>query len=220
MTLQAQISPTLPSDVLAVGNYSDASDEKDGEGLDINGFNQSGERLTTVNGPDIWVQRVQAPAYGILKRNLSVKVVLTNNGFVPTNGPDSTGWFGVDLYVKPYGSPPPFGPADRYLGACPTSANPCPGAVRFDTQYQAFGYTPTSSLNVDQLVTMTFPLTITTPGRYWLYAQADTFWNDDPSIYGTPGHGRIVEGNESNNIFGPIEIVVDNAKVYLPIIRR
>jgi hypothetical protein len=112
---------------LAVGNYSDASKEKAGQGLEIDGFNQSGERITVVNGPDVMLQRIQTPAQGILKKNLNVAVVLSNNGFAPTKGPDNKGWFGVDLYVKPYGAPPPSGPSDRYLGACPTILNPCPG---------------------------------------------------------------------------------------------
>jgi hypothetical protein len=64
---------------------------------------------------------------------------------------------------------------------------------------------------------MTFPLTIATPGRYWLYAQADTYWNDlIPS--GVPDHGRMLEGNETNNIFGPFEIVIGYASSTL--IRR
>jgi uncharacterized repeat protein (TIGR01451 family) len=219
LTLAAQISPTLPLDVLAVGNYSDASNEQSGEGVEINGFNQSDEEITTVNGPDIAVQRIKAPAQGILKRNLNIAVVLFNNGFAPSNGPDGQGWFGIDLYLKPYGAPPPTGPADRYLGACPTTDNPCPNTLRFPTQYYLFGY-PNGSLGTGQTVTVTFPLTVATQGRYWLYAQADTYWNDPDPMYGTPAHGRVLEGNEQNNIFGPIEIIVDNAKVYLPIVRR
>jgi hypothetical protein len=228
VTLAARISSTLPANVLAVANYSDASNEQSGEGLEINGLNQSGEKITTVNGPDVIVKQILAPTQGTVKKNLNVKVVLTNNGFVPTSGPNSTGWFGIDLYVRPYGAPPPSGPADRYLGACPNTANPCNDAVRFNTQYQAYGYDPANSLAVDQVITMTFPLTIapaypitaSQPVRYWLYAQADTFWNENPAIYGTAAHGRIVEGNEVNNIVGPIEIVIDYGKIYLPIIRR
>ena len=219
MTLSAQISPTLPLDVLAVSNYSDVSNEQADEGVEINGVNQSDEEITTVNGPDIMVQRLQAPAQDVIKKNLKVAVVLFNNGFAPTKGPDNTGWFGVDLYLKPYGAPPPSGPQDRYLGACPTTDNPCPSTLRHGTQYQTVGY-PNTSLDVDQVFTVTFPLTIATPGRYWLYAQADTYWNEPDPIYGVPDHGRVLEGNEVNNIFGPIEIVVDYAKVYLPIIQR
>jgi uncharacterized repeat protein (TIGR01451 family) len=226
-SMSARISPTLPADVLAVAAYSRVMD--DGQhGTEVDPTNQLGESITTVKGPDIWIQRVLAPMRGIPKQNLNVKVVLTNNGFVSTSGPDGKGWFGIDLYVKPYGSPPPSGPADRYLGACPTAINPCTNAVRFDTQYKAFGYVPSSTLTVDQVITMTFPLTIaptypltaSQPVRYWLYAQADTYWNDPDPIYGVPNHGRIVEGNEVNNIFGPFEIMIDYGKVYLPLIRR
>ena len=67
---------------------------------------------------------------------------------------------------------------------------------------------------------MTFPLTIAVPGRYWLYVQADTYWNDPNPIYGVPAHGRVLEGNETNNIFGPFDIVIGSAKIYLPFIRR
>jgi uncharacterized repeat protein (TIGR01451 family) len=229
ISLVAQISPTLPLDVLAVSNYSDAGNEQGGEGIDVDGFNQFDERTTIVNGPDIAVQRILAPGRGIVKQNLNVAIVVANNGFAPAKGPDNKGWFGVDLYVKPYGAPPPAGPSDRELGACPTASNPCPfDQLRYPTQYQAFGYDPAGSLAADQVITMTFPLTIAPssplpgagPVRYWLYAQADTYWNDDPSIYGTAVHGRVSEGNEANNIFGPIEIVIDYAKVYLPLVRR
>jgi hypothetical protein len=58
------------------------------------------------------------------------------------------------------------------------------------------------------------------PGATWLYAQADTTWNEPDPIYGIPSHGRMIEGDETNNILGPIEIVVDYPKVYLPFIRR
>ena len=113
----------------------------------------------------------------------------------------------------------PSGPSDRYLGACPTITNPCPSELRYPSQYQAFGY-PDASLSANQTVTMTFPLTIATPGRYWLYAQADTYWKDPDPIYGDKDHGRVLEGNEANNIFGPFEIVIDYAKIYLPLVRR
>ncbi len=216
-TLVAQISPTLPLEVLAVDNSGDAGNEAE-EGLEVNGLNQIGEEITTVNGPDIVIQRLQAPAQDVTGKNLNVAVALFNNGFVPTKGPDNTGWFGIDLYLKPYGAPPPDGPHDRYLGACPTTVNPCPGEVRYN-QYQAIGY-PNGELGVDQIVTVTFPLTVALPGRYWLYTQADPFWNDLPSVYGTSKHGRVIEGNEQNNILGPIEIVINYPKVYLPIVRR
>jgi hypothetical protein len=219
MMLVAQISSTLPLDVLAVGNYSDAGNEQAGEGVETNGLNQFDEEITVVNGPDIAVQRLQAPAQSIIKKNLNVAVVLANTGFAPTKGPDNKGWFGIDLYVKPYGAPPPSGPQDRHLGACPTASNPCPGELRYPSQYQAFGY-PDGSLSVGQALTVTFPLTIAAPGRYWLYAQADTYWNDPDPIYGVPAHGRVIEGSETNNIFGPIEIVIDFPKVFLPVVRR
>lgn len=216
-TLVAQISPTLPLEVLAVSNSSDAGNEAE-EGVEVNGLNQSGEEITTVNGPDIVIQRLLAPAQGVTNKNLKVAVVLFNNGFVATKGPDDQGWFGIDLYLKPYGAPPPTGPVDRYLGACPTTVNPCPDTIRYN-QYQAIGY-PDGELGVDQIFTVTFPLTVAMPGRYWLYTQADPYWNDPNPVNGLPAHGRVIEGNEINNIFGPIEIVIDYPKVYLPIIRR
>ncbi len=212
-TLVAQISSTLPLEVMAVDNSSDASNEA-GEGIEINGTNQLGEEITTVNGPDIAIRKLQAPAQDVTGKNLRVAVTLFNNGFVSTKGPDNTSWFGIDLYLKPYGAPPPDGPHDRYLGACPTTVNPCPTTIRYN-QYQV-----ASGLNVDQVLTVTFPLTVATPGRYWLYAQADPYWNDPDPIYGTSAHGRIIEGNEINNIFGPVEIVISTPKVYLPIVRR
>jgi uncharacterized repeat protein (TIGR01451 family) len=169
ITLGAQISPTLLPDVLAVSNYGDAGNEQAGEGQEIDGFNQRDEKFTVVNGPDIAVQRIRVPAQGFIKQDLKVAVVLANNGFAPTRGPDNKGWFGIDLYVKSYGEPPPSGPSDRYLGACPTPVNPCTGTTRYPTQFQFFGHpdvVPDVSLGVNQVFTMTFPLTVATPGRY------------------------------------------------------
>ncbi|HET7091211.1 MAG TPA: hypothetical protein VFL17_21465, partial [Anaerolineae bacterium] len=58
---------------------------------------------------------------------------------------------------------------------------------------------------------------------YWLYAQADPFWGaeGDPSpVWGSSLHGRNVEFNEENNIFGPLVITVGGNQVFLPVILR
>jgi hypothetical protein len=43
-------------------------------------------------------------------------------------------------------------------------------------------------------------------GTYWVYIQADTYGSPYSTTNGTPTYGRIVEGDEQNNIFGPLII--------------
>jgi hypothetical protein len=59
-----------------------------------------------------------------------------------------------------------------------------------------------------------------TSGTLQIFAQADTYLGQPgTTIYGTPDHGRILEGDELNNIGGPVEIYL-NPSVYLPLLRK
>ena len=222
LTMQALISATLPEDVLAVSASSYAY--YDGpSGIETDPTNQFGESITTVSGPDAEVIRLNAPTAMVKKKNFNVQAVIVNSGFAPTRGPNSTGgWFGVDLYVKPIGSTPPLSPADRYLGACPTPVNPCASTIRWE-QYKVVAdpNDPNTALAVNEVVTLTYQISVPVEGEYWLYVQADPYWNDPGQNWvGTPEHGRIIEGNESNNIYGPSKITIGERKVYLPVVRR
>jgi len=225
VTLVAQVSPTLHTDapeVLAAANYVKANADAV-HGVEVDPSNQSREDVDVVAGPDIAVTDLHA-ATGPTAPNepANFYVTLTNDGFAPTIGPDGTGWFGIDLYVKPAGSPPPAGPDDRYLGACPTATDYCPTTFRSDYSRIAKFLTSTigaGGLAVDESWPLTYTLAITTAGTYWVYVQADTYWGAPlTTTYGTASHGRIIEGNEVNNIFGPIVIKVGYRQVYLPIV--
>jgi len=150
----------------------------------------------------------------------TVAVTLTNQGVEPTLGPGGAGWFGADLYVKPVGGSPPFGPGDRYLGYCPAPGNYCPGSERADLYrvtkvYDGGGLAPGESW------VLTYTFVLSAGSRYWVYAQADTFWgangDPDPTLFGSSEHGRIVEVNELNNISSRLEVQV-HWKVYLPLV--
>jgi hypothetical protein len=67
---------------------------------------------------------------------------------------------------------------------------------------------------------MTYSYSLPQGGNQALYVQADPYWNvSGTNLYGTPQHGRVIEGDETNNIFGPIEIYAQPA-LYLPLLRR
>jgi uncharacterized repeat protein (TIGR01451 family) len=222
VTLAAQISSTLwadAPDVLAVANQVSAFDDGQ-QGIEINLINQTAVDTDVVSGPDIVVTDLHATSSVLIPGKLAHFVVtLFNSGFFATQNSDSSGWFGVDLYVKPVGSPPPTGPDDRYLGFCGDSSNdPCTWQL---DHYWVAEY-PNSSLAAGATISHTYDLSITLAGTYWLYVQADPYWAGSVAPYsaGTPAHGRIVEGNETNNIYGPIVIRVDYVKVYLPIVMK
>ena len=92
-------------------------------------------------------------------------------------------------------------------------------------QYKAVADPANSNTNlaVGEVVTVTYQISVPQAGTYWLYVQGDPYWNDPAQSWaGTAAHGRIVEGNEVNNIYGPFEITIDTGirKVFLPLIRR
>jgi hypothetical protein len=207
--------------VLAVANLVSAIDDGQ-QGIEVNLLNQTAVDTDVVSGPDIVVTDLHAASSTVIPgKPAQFVVTLFNNGFVATHSVDGTGWFGVDLYVKPAGSPPPTGPADRFLGYCLDSSNyPC---VTQPDHYLGVGF-PGGGLAAGATINLTYTLPITPAGTYWLYVQADPYWAGSLSPYtyttGTAAHGRIVEGDETNNIFGPIVVKVDYARVYLPIVMK
>jgi uncharacterized repeat protein (TIGR01451 family) len=182
--------------------------------------------VDVIRGSDIVVLGMgYTPAHLRQGGAIVVTVTLQNQGAVSTIGPEgnpNTGWFGSDLYVKPMGALAPTGPADRYLGFCATSLNPCAA-----NQQRRSLYLPTqdyfvSGLAPGQKWVLTYTHVLTGSGLQWLYFQADTFWaaNGDPDptlLYGSSPHGRVVESNEANNIYGPLPIYV-TPNTYLPLI--
>jgi uncharacterized repeat protein (TIGR01451 family) len=175
--------------------------------------------LDIIRGPDLAIVPGSvswAPSSLRQGGTITVLAQVRNQGVDVALGPDATGWFGTDLYIKPIAAPAPVNPGDRYLGACPTPTDYCPNSVRFPqiSYYQGNGLAP------GQAAWLTYTVNLDRGGWQRLYFQADTFWGDPGStIYGTAAHGRMVEGNEANNIYGPIAIYVV-PKVYLPLIRK
>lgn len=227
VTLVAQISPTVrvdAPDVLAVGNFAEAF--ADGQhGVESDPTNQSGEDITIVAGSDVLASdlRLGTPQ-PVPGKPFNVLVNVSNFGLESTLGPDNAGWFGVDVYVRPLGSPPPYAPDDRYLGACPTAVDTCGAAFRSDYFRFVKTYSPQSGsgLAVGETWPLTYTLSITPAGTYWVYVQADVFGSASAitATGGTALHGRLIEGNEANNVIGPLVITVDYHRVYLPIVRR
>lgn len=178
--------------------------------------------IDTIRGPDlVIVPNSVSITPARLRQNgtMTVVVKLLNQGVDVAVGPDGQAWFGTDLYIKPVNAPAPINPGDRYLGACPTLTDYCPNALRSNQ----IGYYLGGGLAPGQLATLTYTVKPASSGWQWLYFQADTFWgkngDPDPTAFGSSAHGRMFEGVESNNIYGPVLIFV-NPNVYLPLIRK
>lgn len=215
ITLVAQITDTLPGGVLAVRNSAEVIDGG-ASGVEVDPGNQIASDSDVVAGPDLAVAGIRL--VNRTGQQVTVAVTVTNQGLEATQGPDGKGWFGMDLYVKPAGDPPPFGPGDRYLGFCASPTNPCT-----DTRYGLYTWIkawdgPGLAPGETWLVTYTHPFTAS--GLFWLYAQADPFWGDGQPASGASQHGRIVEGDEGNNIFGPVLLDATDFKVYLPAVMK
>lgn len=223
VTFALQIAPNIPESYMAVSNTARIKSSTSGV-IDPSPSNNASTDVNTIRGADIAVIGVITNAPPELRQGdtIIVAVTLKNQGVTSVTGPDGDGWFGTDLYVKPYGDPPPANAGDRYLGACPTDTNYCPSLFRSEL-FQATP--PGYHLAPGESWALTFTYALPTAGRQWLYVQSDTFWGQngdpDPTLYGSSQYGRIVEGNEDNNIYGPIEIYVRAAiKVYLPMVLK
>jgi hypothetical protein len=226
VTFTLNVPLDLPAEYLTITNTAQISAEPPPEMPDAYETptnNNVSTDTDIVRGADIVVTGLTVNATHFRQGGtMTVWVTLQNQGPDPTQGPGGTGWFGSDLYVKPANSAPPSGPGDRYLGACPNVTNYCPSTLRLDLYKLTMGPSGNGLAPGESLV-LTYTYAIPTVGEHWLYVQADTFWGErgdpDSTLYGSSQHGRIVEGNEENNIFGPVSIYV-NPNVYLPIVLR
>jgi len=222
VTFTLNVPSDLPAGYMTITNTVQISAEPPPEMPDATETptnNNVATDIDIVRGADIVVTGLTASATRFRQGGvMTVWVTVQNQGPDPTQGPGGIGGFGADLYVKPAGSPPPTGPGDRYLGLCPTMTNYCPDpAARWALYAWVDELAPGESRG------LTYTYAIPTAGEQWLYVQADTFWGEkgdpDPTLYGSSQHGRIVEGREDNNIYGPVSIYV-NPNVYLPIVLR
>ena len=226
LTFVAQVSPTLASqapNVLAVANYAEAQADT-AHGVEVDPSNQGQEQRAVVAGPDLAINTLTIGSnWRTTKQPITFYASVSNQGFASTVAADGTGWFGVDLYVKPVGAAAPLGPSDRYLGGCPTLTFDCPTTFRAAYYRVAKFYTTTvgqGGLGVNETWPLTFSVPITPTGSYWVYLQADTHGSPYGAANSTAAHGRIVEGDETNNLFGPVLITIGKGEVYLPLIRR
>jgi uncharacterized repeat protein (TIGR01451 family) len=221
VAFQVQLAPGIPPTVLSISNTAHIDAVPALRATETNASNNTSTDIDIVHGADLIVtSMIYTPTRLRQGGSITVVVTLKNQGSDATLGPDALGWFMADLYLKPNGSPPPTGPGDRYLGYCPTPGNYCPGQQRFNLMKYIKAPNGTG-LAPDETWVLTYTFVLPTGGTQWLYAQADTFWGQPggASTYGTATNGRIVEGDEVDNIFGPIQIYVQPS-VYLPIVRK
>jgi uncharacterized repeat protein (TIGR01451 family) len=225
VNVQLQLALTLPANLLSIANTVNLDSVPTVRATELITSQHRSTDIDIVSGADIVVLSMgYTPT--LLRRGGTVMVMITlqNQGVSSTAGPDGTGWFGTDVYVKPANAPAPTGPADRYLGLCLNASNsPC--TTQFDHYQIAKFYTVVpgaGGLAASETFNLTYTILLRESGQQWLYVQADPFWSggsDPDPVYGSAPTGRIVEGNEANNIFGPIAIYV-NPNVYLPIVLR
>ncbi len=218
VAFQVQLAPSIPANVLAISNTAHIDATPAVRATETNANNNTSTDIDIVHGADLIVTNMTYTPTGLRQGGpITVVVTLKNQGLDATLGPDGLGWFGVDLYVKPKDAPPPSGPSDRYLGFCSTPTNPCTGQQRWNL----FAYVKSNGgpgLAAGETWVLTYTYILPTGGIQWLYAQADPYLGGQAGS-GTPTNGRIVEGNEIDNIFGPVQIFVQPS-MYLPIVRK
>jgi hypothetical protein len=228
VTIALGISPDIPAEYWAVTNTvqigASGSLEEPGT-IEQPASNNTSTDVDVIRGSDLAVVGMTVvPTTPQQGKPITVVVTLENRGVDATIGPETSvisGWFGADLYVKPAGGPPPSGPGDRYLGACPTITNYCPATIRWDLHKQIKGY-GIEGLLPGETWLVTYVYNLPDGGLKWLYVQADPFWGEggDPNPnFGSSQRGRITETSEINNIFGPFAIDV-RGNIYLPIILK
>jgi uncharacterized repeat protein (TIGR01451 family) len=224
VTVNLRLASSLPAGLLAITNTALLHFVPVQRATELPASVHDSTDLNIVGGADLIVTALSASPKVLYGGKLIITVTLRNQGLQATSGPDGTGWFGVDAYVKPAGVSAPSGPADRYYGICPAATSYCPGVERWNL-YRAFQSYHGSGLNIGETRVITFAYNVPdallpTRGTLWVYAQADTYWGQPGTTeFGTPANGRILEGNEINNISGPITTTLLPG-LYLPIIRR
>ena len=228
VTIALAIDPGIPEEYLGITNTAriGALPPLDvPEAFEQNTANNTATDIDTIRGPDIAVVGLNvSPSNPREGQLFNVVVTFKNQGLDPTQGApipgfsDPGGWFGADLYVKPANAPPPTGPTDRYLGICPDTNNPC-GSPRFDL-YRIIKAAPGVGLAPGETVVVTYTYAVLAGGVKWLYVQADPFWGDGQPYSGSAAHGRILEADEQNNVYGPVSITVQSNKTYLPVVLK
>jgi uncharacterized repeat protein (TIGR01451 family) len=205
------IGANLPDTFLSVANTASVIAVPAVRATETNSGNNASTDIDIVRGADITVlSMTYSPTRLRQYGPVTITVVYKNQGFDPTSGPDGWGWFGTELYIKPSGSPPPSGPDDHLYGKCPTPTGSCKYVKAFNS----------AGLAASETYTVTYTYILPLGGTQWLYAQADPYWNvPGTNNYGTAQHGRVIEGDETNNIFGPIEIYAQPA-LFLPLVRK
>ncbi|CAG0936221.1 hypothetical protein TFLX_05087 [Thermoflexales bacterium] len=223
--VQLQLAPSLPPELLAISNTVVIAAVPALRATELITSNHTATDIDIVAGADLAVTDLRVTPARVRNGGIITAVVtVVNQGLAATLGPNGTGWFGIDLYVKPESGTAPLGPGDRYYGLCPTATNFCPNDARWSL-YKAVKEYNGVGLNVDETMVLTYtyvvPDTILpNKGPLWVYAQADMYWGQTGMTeFGTPDHGRILEGDEVNNVSGPV-VVYLNANVYLPLIRK
>lgn len=205
------IGADLPATFLSVANTALIDAVPTVRAAETNTGNNASTDIDITSGADLTVLSLTyAPANLRQYGPITVTVVFKNQGFDSTLGPDGQGWFGTELYIKPIGSPPPSGPDDHTYGKCPAPTGACKYVKVFGGAGLASG----------EIYTVTYSYLLPLGGAQTLYVQADPYWSvQGTNLYGTPQHGRVIEGDETNNIFGPIEIYAQPA-LFLPLIRK
>lgn len=220
-----QLASNLPPELLSVSNRVVITATPTVRATELITSNHTAMDIDIVGGADLAVTDLKVTPARVRNGGIITAVVtVVNQGFVATLGPNGKGWFGVDLYVKPEGGIAPSGPGDRYYSLCPSAASYCPNDARWSLykivkQYDGVG------LNVDETIVLTYTYVVPdallpNKGSLWIYAQADMYWGlPGATEFGTPGNGRILEGDEVNNISGPVSVYL-NPSIYLPLIRK
>lgn len=222
VTLALEIDNAIPAEYYVITNTAEIGGGRlpeVPEAAEVAPANNLAVDVNTIRGPDLAIvpgSITVAPAALRQGGDMTVLVQVINQGVDVALGPDLTTWFDTDLYIKPIDAPPPANPEDRYLGACPTPVAYCPDTLRSDqiARYQGGGLAP------GETTTLTYTVKLARSGWQRLYFQADTFWGEPAAPhYGTADHGRMIEGNEVNNIYGPLAIFA-SSNIYLPLIRK
>jgi uncharacterized repeat protein (TIGR01451 family) len=229
ITMVLRVTDTLPTGVLAIRNSAEVLDNGQ-SGVELDPSNQVASDTDIVNGPDLAITGISIqPQRPAINTPTTVVVTVTNQGLDPALSSDGYGWFWIDLYIKPDGFIPagrPTGPHDRWGSRCVDAYNlPCTEQDGFWAN-PLFLYgqpAPGPVLAPGESLSTMFTVQFTEKKIYRLYTQADIEWpgvcTGAFSIYncGSPGNGRMVEGDEDNNIAGAL-VVLPGAEVYLPVV--
>ncbi len=240
VTFALQIDPNIPEQYLGISNtvqIGAAGPADVPEAFEQPSSNNTFTDIDTIRGADLAVIGIgMLPGSARQGQPATFVVTVTNLGIEatkvdPTVGStDTSGWFWVDLYMKPLAQVPnaatlPSRPHDRYRSYCLDTENvPCTPQQGPGWQLWSRPFFPAGALAPGQSITVTFSPVFPANGPHYMYAQADIEWPtcaEQASGYycGSADRGRIREADEQNNIAGPL-IVNVQAAVYMPIVRK